>query len=117
MPGNLANLKAFAAGTLVAMQGLLHNDTQAKRGGRNFKGHLEANRPQHDGRESYLGPYGESRGEAGHHRQDDAEAPDGLSSADRARDSMRDASRASRLRLDETSRASQARDDERDFSG
>jgi hypothetical protein len=53
----------------------------------------------------------------GHHRQDDAEAPDGLSNADSARESARDASRASRLRLNETSGASQAHDDERSFCG
>jgi len=47
-------------------------------------GHLEANRQQHDGRESYRGPCGESRGEACHHRQDDGEAPDGLGNADSA---------------------------------
>ena len=44
-----------------------------------------------------------------------AQAPDGLSNADSARESARDASRASRPRLDEAGGASQAHDDERDF--
>ena len=38
-PPNLANLNVFGAGTYVAMHGLLHNDTQAIRAGRNFHGH------------------------------------------------------------------------------
>jgi hypothetical protein len=93
----------------------VNNDSGS--GGRPVAGRLEANRQQHDGREPYRGPCSESRGEAGHHRQDDAEVPDRLSNADSARESARDASRASRLRLNESSGASQANDDERSSCG
>lgn len=87
------------------------------RGGRPVAGHLKANCQQHDGSESYRGPCGESRREAGNHRQDDAEAPDGLSNFDNVGESARDASRSTRLRLNETSGPTQRHVGEGAFCG
>jgi hypothetical protein len=101
-------------GTVVPQTEPVKND--GGRGGRLVAAHVEADRQQHDSRESYRGPRGEPRDEAGRHGQDDAEAP-GWAQECQGRKFARDASRAFRLRLDEAGRASQAHVDEGAFCG